>query len=55
MKLEKWALLAEIVSAVCIVLSLVFVGVQVQISGRDINEGFVDDINSELRNREVEF
>jgi len=30
MKLEKWALLAEIISAICIVLSLIFVGFQVQ-------------------------
>ena len=30
MKLEKWALIAEIVSALAIVLSLIFVGVQVR-------------------------
>ena len=31
MKLEKWALIAEIVSAVAIVLSLLFVGLQVRL------------------------
>lgn len=30
MKLEKWALIAEIVSAIAIVLSLIFVGLQVR-------------------------
>jgi hypothetical protein len=30
MKLEKWALVAEIVSAIAIVLSLIFVGLQVR-------------------------
>jgi hypothetical protein len=35
MKLEKWALVAEIVSAVAIVLSLIFVGLQVRQSSEE--------------------
>ena len=48
MKLEKWALLAEIVSAICIVLSLVFVGFQVR-QGAEATDNNTEAARSQVR------
>jgi len=48
MKLEKWALLAEIVSAICIVLSLVFVGLQVR-QGAEATDNNTEAARSQVR------
>jgi hypothetical protein len=48
MKLEKWALIAEIISAICIVLSLVFVGFQVQ-QGAEATDNNTEVARSQVR------
>lgn len=55
MKLEKWALIAEVVSAIAIVLSLIFVGLQVQqgaeetaLNTRAIQMNAYQDLTSQL-------
>jgi hypothetical protein len=48
MKLEKWALIAEIISAICIVLSLIFVGLQVR-QGAEATDNNTEAVRSQVR------
>ena len=48
MKLKKWALIAEIVGAVAIVVSLIFVGLQVRDSTTATYAGTYDDLLADM-------
>ena len=54
MKLEKWALIAEIVGAVAIVVSLIFVGLQVRDAGNATYADTYDRLIGDLINWRVQ-
>ena len=49
MKLKNWALVAEIVGAAAVVISLLYVGIQVQDSARAVRSAAVNDANVSLQ------
>jgi len=53
MKLEKWALIAEIVGAAAVVMSLLYVGYQIQLSTSERRDASIQAITS--RDEQIAF